>query len=64
MTQLTESQERLAKITAEAAARYVLEQGYPIMIKRERSLWRSIWNAVKHGAGIMRKEIDEAMKEE
>ena len=61
---LTDTQERLAKISGESAARYVLEQGYPILVRREHNFWRKVWNAIKHGSGIIRKEIDEAIKEE
>ena len=41
----------------------LMEKGYPVLVKRDRSRARSIWNAIKHAWGIASKEIDEAMKE-
>ena len=63
---LTDTQEKLAKISAETAAQYILDKTMPYLVKRqeaERNFWRRIWNAIKHAAGIFRKEVDEAMKD-
>jgi hypothetical protein len=50
-------------LAAQAAAQAIYDKLYPVLVKRDKTLWRGIWNAIKHGGGIVRKEIDEVMKD-